>query len=793
MRCGDRGRGGAGCTLSGLEPQCAHWPTEEFFAKATVSQVVACLDAGMDLAAVDDPYSGQTALHAAAKASSDPRVIEILLEAGLDVDVLDGFEHTPLQRSVDVIGRGAVAVIEALLDAGADPNVRSGSGWTLLHSAAYEAQDAGIIKALIAGGAQLDVGTAAMIPDDAGGETPLHLAVRSGAAPAAVETLLAAGADVSALDGYGWTPMHGLQKAEAEVVELLLNAGGAVDSRGGGRATVLQHAAGAEPAVIRRLIEAGADVHARDQNGETALHSIAEASKGAAAVGLLLAAGADPLVRDRLDATPLHAAVRGNGSPSLLRALLDAGAALEARDYDGRTPLFYAAQNVPNPEAFRTLLALGAEVDAVDDEGKTLLHAAAFGDNLTAVEALLAGGAEVDARDSQGETPLHAAAAGSGWLSWDIESWIGGEYAIYGETTVVETLLAAGAEVNARDSRGETPLHDAASYNRNPVVLELLLEAGADAEARDDTGRTPLDLARRLSPREMIEILSVHPFPVRLVESSAEDLAKFQDCPTCPQMVVLPAGKFRMGCIDEAYACQSSDRLPSHNVDVASFAISRFEVTRGQFKAFAAATGHPSEGCEFEEGSWRKQGWQSDDHPVVCVGWSDAQAYVRWLGGETGFAYRLPTEAEWEYAARGGMTTRFYWGYRASDLCRYENADGLDCDDPWDRTAPVGSFRPNGFGLYDIVGNVSEWVQDCWHDSYEDAPNDGSAWLRGGACDRRVVRGGNWAPALPQYFASSDREGKEVGFRWYRMGFRVARDLNLPQVSQPEKPRLSSN
>ena len=249
--------------------------------------------------------------------------------------------------------------------------------------------------------------------------------------------------------------------------------------------------------------------------------------------------------------------------------------------------------------------------------------------------------------------------------------------------------------------------------------------------------------------------------------------------PLVMRLVAVPAGKFRMGCVFESNACWSKDNLPTHEVEIGTFATSRYEVTRGQFAAFVSATGYDvSGGCQWEPGSWRDQDWQGDDHPVVCVNWHDAQAYVKWLREMTGHPYRLPSEAEWEYAIRARTKTRFHWGYRAPDLCRYENSG--DCDDGWERTAPVGSFKANRFGLYDMAGNVSEWVEDCWHENYEGAPQDGSAWTKGGDCDRRVQRGGSWGSSLPRHRRSADRDESEVEFRYFRIGFRVARSLNTP-------------
>ena len=215
---------------------------------------------------------------------------------------------------------------------------------------------------------------------------------------------------------------------------------------------------------------------------------------------------------------------------------------------------------------------------------------------------------------------------------------------------------------------------------------------------------------------------------------------EFRDCDDCPEMVVVPAGRFRMGCVSGSDGCWDDER-PVHDVEVASFALSKYEVTRGQFAVFAAATAHEARGCgvyawqvrsfardrwEWEDdarASWREPGFdQRENEPVTCVSWEDAQAYVRWLSAETGEDYRLPSEAEWEYAARAGTTTRFYWGTSASEHCAHGNgADRSaeraftrqeyrwsfsDCSDGAVRTALVGSYSPNAFGLYDMAGNV---------------------------------------------------------------------------------------
>ena len=233
----------------------------------------------------------------------------------------------------------------------------------------------------------------------------------------------------------------------------------------------------------------------------------------------------------------------------------------------------------------------------------------------------------------------------------------------------------------------------------------------------------------------------------------------FRDCPSCPEMVVIPAGAFRMGCVS-GQDCDDDER-PVREVDVTAFALGKYEVTRGEFAAFVAATGHGTRGgcVGVGAGSWRNQGWQNDDHPVVCVNWRDAQAYVRWLSRETGERYRLPRESEWEYAVRAGTTTRWFWGDRGSDRCEYTNASdsGDGCDDGWDRTAPVGSFAANDFGLHDMAGNVSEWMYDCY-----------------GNCFFFVVRGGSWGLA-PRNLRSAARDRSVAGVRSTLIGFRVAR------------------
>ena len=231
-----------------------------------------------------------------------------------------------------------------------------------------------------------------------------------------------------------------------------------------------------------------------------------------------------------------------------------------------------------------------------------------------------------------------------------------------------------------------------------------------------------------------------------------------------PEMVVIPAGRFRMGCVS-GRGCED-DEQPVHEVTVASFALSKYEVTFDEFDRFTAATG----GARARDA----QRWGRGGRPVVYVSWEDAQAYVSWLSAETGEMYRLPSESEWEYAARAETETVYSWGNEVGD--NRANCDG--CGSRWDgeQTAPVGSFGANAWGLHDMHGNVWEWVEDCWHDSYAGAPSDGTAWTSGGDCGRRVLRGGS-SYDYPGNRRSADRDWDSTGNRYTYDGFRVARTL----------------
>jgi formylglycine-generating enzyme required for sulfatase activity len=278
--------------------------------------------------------------------------------------------------------------------------------------------------------------------------------------------------------------------------------------------------------------------------------------------------------------------------------------------------------------------------------------------------------------------------------------------------------------------------------------------------------------------------------------------SEFRDCADCPAMVVVPPGEFRMGFPGGE---EGRPEGPVRDVRIGyAFALGRTEVTQREYATFVAATRRATRGgCQVWDSEWTfpaDADWTNpgygrvpfDDEPVACVSWEDARAYVEWLARGTGERYRLPTEAEWEYAARAGTTTGYFWGSDASagppacDFANVYDESGQEknafnwapfaCDDGFGQVAPVGSFRPNAFGLHDMIGNVWEWTADCYVAPYPAAPVDGSAVEAAGECERRTARGGSWITRPNrQRVTFRGRDPPETLYSFF--GFRVARDL----------------
>ena len=281
----------------------------------------------------------------------------------------------------------------------------------------------------------------------------------------------------------------------------------------------------------------------------------------------------------------------------------------------------------------------------------------------------------------------------------------------------------------------------------------------------------------------------------------------FRDCANCPEMVVVPAGTFQMGAPpgeNERFNVsvnEANHDQPQHPVTFAKpFALAKFDVTQEEFAAFAKANNfHAFPGCQTvvngvwqaqPQASWESPGFdQADRNPVVCMNQIEIGAYLGWLKRLTGKNYRLPTEAEWEYAARGGTTTAYYWGDDPKDVCAYENVGDqsygekysttgvIPCRDGFADIAPVGSFKPNPFGLYDMLGNIFVLTADCWNDTYAGAPGDGSAWTAGD-CTKVVMRKAAFSNPHAAMFRAANREAEGDIVKRNRVGFRVA--LSLP-------------
>ena len=274
------------------------------------------------------------------------------------------------------------------------------------------------------------------------------------------------------------------------------------------------------------------------------------------------------------------------------------------------------------------------------------------------------------------------------------------------------------------------------------------------------SNRAPTKAAAR--PRKLAAKAAPAPTIAPPPKPNGETAARTEitDCAHCPKLVSLARGAFTMGgVIDQT-------EQPAHLVTLDSpFAIGKYEVTVAEWNACVEA-GACQRVAQYASPNARA--------PIRDVSWDDAQQYVKWLSATSGKPYRLPSEAEWEYAARGGTSTRYWWG----DQMATGKANCQGCGPPWriDEPADAGSFAPNPYGLYDMNGSVWEWVQDCWHNSYSQSPGDAVAWEDQPKCSARVIRGGSWRDSV-SYMVSSTRSNGDAGARHSQNGFRVARDI----------------
>jgi formylglycine-generating enzyme required for sulfatase activity len=296
--------------------------------------------------------------------------------------------------------------------------------------------------------------------------------------------------------------------------------------------------------------------------------------------------------------------------------------------------------------------------------------------------------------------------------------------------------------------------------------------------------------------------------PLSIAEECALKIRhEFKECSVCPKMIVVPPGKFVMGS-DRFEGGRSGDEGRQHVVTIDNpFAVGKYDITVEQFAAFVTdASYYAGSSCYIYSPSlrdtnvgsvrgysWRNPGFsQSGSNPATCLNWNDAKAYVAWLSKTSKKDYRLLTEAEWEFSARGqtsvGAYPKYFFGNDESQMCRYGNgidmattqlipqwSHGFRCWDGYAFTSPVDRFEANTFGLYDMNGNVHQWVEDCHHDTYAGAPKNGDAWIVG-PCKWRVLRGGSWA-SIPEALRAAFRRRGDPNIRIAEFGFRVARTL----------------
>ena len=600
----------------------------------------------------------------------------------------------------------------------------------------------------------------------------LHEAVQAGNIDGVTE-LLAAGAEVNRRDRKSWTGlMHAASRGYTLVAELLLRA--------------------------------RADTGLRAADGATALHMASERGH-LEIVKMLLDADADPGVMGRRGRRAVEVAAKG-GHPRIV-ALLKGAEEERAADAKARE-----LDTVAGYDAFLGVYREGPHVEAARGRRAELLERREELENVTYARARAADTVKAyEAYLAEYPDGRHAAAARQRIRERDDEA-----YAKARRLDTVEAYEGYPAAfprgVHAQEARERMwqlrevvlgledsdlvaiqrglvslgknvgPVDGVFGERTRRAIWEWQREKGMEvtgyltreqAQALAEEGRAEQErlraekerLAREAKAKRQAELERA-----RLVREAAERERgaeaerrareekppgrEFRDCGECPEMVVVPAGEYMIGSW--------------HRVRIGqAFAVGRYEVTFAEWDACVAAGG-----CGGHRPFDRT--WGRGNRPVIYVSWKDAKAYVDWLSRRTGKEYRLLSESEWEYVARAGTTTEYWWGDEIGEA--RATCDG--CGSRWDdyKTAPVGSFRANKFGLKDVHGNVWEWVEDCWHGSYSGAPTNGNAWTSGGDCSKRVLRGGSWED-FPRDLRSANRYRNSAGYRYDNYGFRIARTL----------------
>ncbi len=516
---------------------------------------------------------------------------------------------------------------------------------------------------------------------------------------------------------------------------------------------------------VRPVLDEGGGGTAKVEGDDAMAALRAVQSRDLEGLRAALAGGADVNARDREGLTALIAAAN-EGYVLMVPALLEAGANPDLQAVDGATALLLASQQ-GYVKIVKQLLEAGADVSITNPRGNTAWEEAQARGHVKVVAAFEAVRQEAEERKEAEAKAAELARqqAEAERLEREREEAERRREAARAEEKALG--LSQAQRVQVQVGLGELG-HDVGTPDG---VFGSRTRAGIGAYQKgkglSETGHLTREQAEALA--------ALGEEAQRRAEAEAKGPKVgevIRDCAECPELVVVPSGTYRMGSPSHENR-RDGDEGPVHEVVIGKpFAVGVFEVTFSEWDACVRGGGcgrhSPSDG-----------GWGRGNRPVINVSWEDVQLYVSWLSRRTGKEYRLPSESEWEYVARAGTTTPFHFGTTLST--RQANYDGNFTYGSGrkgsyrKKTVPVGSFEPNRFGLYDVHGNVWEWVQDCWNRSYDYAPRDGRARERGN-CSERVLRGGSWNDS-PGNLRSANRERYSTGYRINLNGFRVARTL----------------
>jgi len=726
-------------------------------AAGRTDRVAELLAVGVDVNAKDE--SGRTALMIASQRGRI-ETLSVLLEASVALNVQreqDG--RTALMMAVE---QGHTEAVRMLLDAGANPDVADGEGTALFM--ACENLHVDIIVLLVQAEADIN------LVRETDGMTALMVVCRQGHT-GIIQTLVAAGADPNIRDHDGWVAlMHGCMAGQTQVLSSLLEARVDINSQTRDGKTLLMMAiVEKRDEVVMELLQArtGINVNIRDVEGKTAL---------------------------------IHACI--SGRKEMVQALLRHGARAsrrihtDATDQDGQTALMYAC--LLGHEAIVTLLLqAGASLHKADRDGWTALMVASRAGHVGTARLLIEHAvSSLFRKNQEGDTARDIARRIGHEKMAILMLW--GPALVFMQpllrwrgTALIPRLLLPGRISHMLRERELAETHTAVSVSSVDARLWVDLKpesgwlfldgkpftSGSWVRAGEHTLRAEAEGYKPETRRITIEGVSLHIAISLRVPGKYES---FHDHPRCPEMVVLTSGEFFMGSEPDIDAIWDPCEMPRRKVVIGyNLAMGKYPVTVAEYECFVRESKHGG-GLDtriYEERkwsfrhdrNWRDPGFeQSPAHPVVCVSWHDANAYAQWLSDKTGYEYRLPSEAEWEYAARAGSTSLYGHGDQMDkEQANFAGHHG--------GTVEVDTCAPNVFGLCGMHGNVAEWTEDCWNRNYEEAPVDGSAWKQDG-CIWRVHRGGSWVYGA-WHLRSSARARDVAHARRNNLGFRVARVL----------------